>query len=199
MEISSIRTTGILIATKSTEKTVTIAGKSSQSQTKADQVTLAAVDSLELTTYTAGGTTSDSSATEVVSASEIDVGALRDSYREAIRERVSYLLGKIFGSDDRTAAEVLFGSAGISSTESSTLDSYYSPEETAQRIVDFAISFYSGGDRDEYVSMVKEAVSKGYSQAASAFGDTLPSAAGKTISLVMDALDEFAAEDSASV
>lgn len=68
----------------------------------------------------------------------------------------------------------------------------YSPESTAQRIIDFAFSFYAGGDREEYAEMVRDAVMDGYEQAQAALG-MLPSESTDTINIVMDAIDQFAA------
>ena len=70
---------------------------------------------------------------------------------------------------------------------------YYSPEKTAGRIVNFALSFYTGGDRTEFAEMVKDAVIKGFQEAGAALGGYLPQEALETFSLVMDALDSFAA------
>jgi methylmalonyl-CoA mutase cobalamin-binding subunit len=71
-------------------------------------------------------------------------------------------------------------------------DSYYSAEKTAARIVDFALSFYNGGDREDFARMVQEAVLKGFDQAKVAMGGTLPSISEKTISLVLNAINQFA-------
>ena len=68
----------------------------------------------------------------------------------------------------------------------------YSPENTAQRIIDFALSFYTGGDREEYAEMARNAVMDGYEQARAALG-MLPSESTDTINLVMEAIDTFAA------
>ncbi len=70
---------------------------------------------------------------------------------------------------------------------------YYSPEKTAERIVNFALSFYDGGDRQEYAAMVRKAVTKGFQQAMGAFGGSLPQVSYDTIGLVNAAIDTFAA------
>ena len=75
----------------------------------------------------------------------------------------------------------------------------FSAEITAQRILDFALSFYTGGDRQEYVEMVRSAVMKGFQEAQMAFGGFLPEISYRTIDLVNSALDEFAAGGTISI
>jgi hypothetical protein len=81
----------------------------------------------------------------------------------------------------------------------STLPDYYSAEQTAGRIVQFALSFYDGGDHAEYAAMVMDAVMAGYEQAKEYMGGALPSVSGDTISLVMQAVREFAATGSVDI
>jgi len=77
--------------------------------------------------------------------------------------------------------------------EISSIDSdYFSPEKTAQRIIDFALSFYNGGDRQEYAAMIRKAVMKGYNEAMEAFGGFLPQESHETIAIVNKAIDDFA-------
>lgn len=47
------------------------------------------------------------------------------------------------------------------------IDEYWNAENTSQRIVDFAVSFYSlfEGSSDEYLEKIKEAVTDGFNQA----------------------------------
>ena len=71
--------------------------------------------------------------------------------------------------------------------------SAFSPENTANRIVQFALAFYTGGNREEYVAMVREAVMKGFQDAQSAFGGFLPEVSYETFDLVNQALNDFAA------
>jgi len=77
--------------------------------------------------------------------------------------------------------------------ELSSIDSdYFSPDNTAQRIIDFALSFYDGGDRQEYAAMIRKAVMKGYNEAMEAFGGFLPQESHETIAIVSKAIDDFA-------
>ena len=69
---------------------------------------------------------------------------------------------------------------------------YFSPEKTAERIINFALSFYDGGDREEFAAMVKKAVMKGYNEAMKALGGILPPEAHETIKIVNSAIDNFA-------
>ena len=68
----------------------------------------------------------------------------------------------------------------------------FSPEKTAGRILDFALSFYDGGDRQEFAAMAREAVMKGFNEAMKAFGGSLPRECHDTIRIVNEALDDFA-------
>jgi len=69
---------------------------------------------------------------------------------------------------------------------------YFSPEKTAEKIINFALSFYDGGDREEFATMVKKAVMKGYNEAMKALGGILPPEAHETIEIVNRAIDNFA-------
>jgi len=136
-------------------------------------------------------------------------------YLEIIRERVAYLLRKA-AEQSAEYREKLAGSAagdqgdaavraetleitGIiavsraeSTAESVSLPSYFSAENTAARIIRFALSFYGGGDRKEYAAMVREAVLKGFEDARAALGGFLPEVSFETLDLVNAALDDFA-------
>ena len=138
---------------------------------------------------------------------------LYEQYLDMIRRRVEYLLNQLIQNSEHYDSQQSQDTGGVldvnsSHTESTimlsrtvsidgeiTISDYYSPEQTAERIVNFALSFYSGGDRNEFTEMVKEAVLKGYHEALEAMGGNLPSVAQKTISLVMNALDSFAAAE----
>jgi len=137
------------------------------------------------------------------------------TYLEMIRERVAYLLEKLANSinrQDTSSVNSIFSDNATKTTSSTdyigqllnasqktsatTLEitsGYYSAEQTSQRIVQFALLFYDGGDRSEYVDMVKSAVLKGYNEAKKALGGYLPPVADNTIALAMEAFDQFAA------
>jgi hypothetical protein len=106
-----------------------------------------------------------------------------DAFLKIIRNRVKVLLDSLNGKTDNSSAPAM---PSLEDT------GYYSAEQTASRIVDFALSFYSGGDRAEFASKVGKAVMKGYNEALGAAGGSLPPVAADTISRVMDQLQQFA-------
>lgn len=142
---------------------------------------------------------------------------VQEQYLDIIRKKVEYLLNQLAQNSNKSSAGSLSGDRSslyrsstiyeytlysestfmLSKTYSPDGDiavpDYYSPEKTAGRIVNFALSFYSGGDRNEFAAMVKDAVMKGFQEAGAALGGYLPPQAQETFSLVMDALDSFAA------
>lgn len=75
-------------------------------------------------------------------------------------------------------------------TELVSEDGYFGVEKTAQRIVDFAINAF-GGDATKLTQM-KDAIDKGFKDAADVFGGELPEISHQTYAAVMDKLDEFA-------
>ena len=108
-------------------------------------------------------------------------------YLELIKERVEYLLNQITEERNRIL--------NLSKTDSNInvadlLD--FSPEKTAERIINFALSFYDGGDRQKFAAMVKKAVMKGFNEAMIALGGFLPQESYETINIVNEALENFA-------
>ena len=69
---------------------------------------------------------------------------------------------------------------------------YFSPQKTAERIINFALSFYDGGDRQAFAAMVRDAVMKGFNEAMAAIGGSLPQETHETIEIVNRAIDDFA-------
>lgn len=139
---------------------------------------------------------------------------LLQRYHDLILERVAYLLGEISTQEDGTsgdsepdssASASLTYAASISSSQSIEVSGtitdadYFSAENTAQRIVSFALSFYDGGDRGEYAEMVRDAVMEGFNEALGAFGGYLPQVSYDTINLVNEAIDEFASGGSINI
>ncbi len=136
-----------------------------------------------------------------------------DDYLEVIRERVEYLLKDAAEKAEEYRRMLLGGEramtgsgvaettdAEIFMTESTsvTLDmAFFSAENTASRIVQFALSFYDGGDREAYVAEVRSAVMKGFKEAKAAFGGFLPEVSYRTIEMVNDAFNSFAAGEDA--
>jgi hypothetical protein len=86
-----------------------------------------------------------------------------------------------------------------SSNEIPGLPEYWNAENTSQRIVDFATSFYSAfkGSGSDFLSMIKDAIEKGFSQAKDIMGN-LPDPVSKLVNnthdLVMQKLDKWAAD-----
>ena len=73
---------------------------------------------------------------------------------------------------------------------------YYSVENTAARILDFAVAL-SGGDPSK-ISLLKDAVEKGMKMAEDSWGDKLPEISYQTFDAVMKGFDEWEAAGSAS-
>jgi hypothetical protein len=77
------------------------------------------------------------------------------------------------------------------------LPEYWNAENTSQRIVDFATSFYSmfKGSGEDFLAMIKDAIGQGFSQAKDITGE-LPDAVSKLVNnthdLVMKKLDAWA-------
>ncbi|MCE5249724.1 DUF5610 domain-containing protein [bacterium] len=212
-QVYSQSTSGKLSRTSAT------ADISYQNQGDSVQLSLTGRIEYEEVTYSAEGTLSQTAPVEEESGTEESNLAenLYNRYLEIIRKRIEYLLQEIFGqgkngdsssfskiySIDQAAYESLSSSESMYSVSGEmsidatiAVPDAYSPENTAKRIVSFALSFYDGGDREAYASMAKEAVMKGYLEAREALGGFLPSEADQTISLVMEALDNFASGNS---
>lgn len=129
-----------------------------------------------------------------------NVSSLRfgSTFLEIIQNRVKYLLEALAGNTSDSsgsgvpAAQSDTSASSADGTADSSSASYYSAEQTATRIVGFALAFFDGGDRTEFAAKVGDAVMKGYNQALEAMGGSLPDIVGDTISQVMDQLRQFA-------
>jgi hypothetical protein len=73
---------------------------------------------------------------------------------------------------------------------------YFSVEETAARMLDFAVAI-SGGDPAR-IDVLRNAVERGFAQAERMFGGELPEISHQTLEAVMNGFDEWAAAGSAS-
>lgn len=136
-----------------------------------------------------------------------------DDYLDVIRDRVEYLLKDAAEKAEEYRRMLLGGErvltgSGVAETSetveimtestSVTLDmANFSAESTASRIVQFALSFYDGGDREAYVAEIRSAVMKGFNEAKAAFGGFLPEVSYRTIEMVNDAFNSFAAGEDA--
>lgn len=72
-------------------------------------------------------------------------------------------------------------------------DGYFGVEQTSQRIVDFAINAF--GNDPAKLTQMKDAIEKGFKEAAEAFGGMLPEISHQTYAAIMDKLDTFAGLD----
>jgi len=143
---------------------------------------------------------------ETADAGEAAFSRAFNQYLELIRQRVEYLIleaehlaeeyrGQLTGSAGTETRSVSTERVSAASeTTTVTLETaFFTAENTADRIVQFALSFYQGGDREEYAEMAREAVMKGFNEALEALGGYLPEISYRTIELVNEALDRFAA------
>ena len=73
---------------------------------------------------------------------------------------------------------------------------YFSVEETAARMLDFAVAL-TGGDPAQ-IEVMRDAVQRGFDQAERMFGGELPEISHQTLQAVMNGFDEWAAAGSAS-
>lgn len=170
-----------------------------------DSVLLTQSMNYESSTYTAEistGASSRSSSDETAASSDAkttvetsnasSISQFRKTYLNLLAERVQYLLESI-GTTGSSAVKLSLGDiVSDSASQISFGESYYSADQTAARIVSFALSFYDGGDREEFADMAGNAVMKGYYKALDTMGGSLPSVSEKTISIVMDELERFA-------
>jgi hypothetical protein len=109
------------------------------------------------------------------------------------------IVNALFGNNEENAQMVSDPRAFDESKEIPGLPEYWNAENTSQRIVDFAVSFagmYKGGN-EEFVSMIKDAIEQGFSQARDILGN-LPDPVGKLVdkthALVMDKIDKWASD-----
>jgi hypothetical protein len=73
---------------------------------------------------------------------------------------------------------------------------YFSVEETAARMLDFAVAL-TGGDPAR-IEVMRDAVQRGFDQAERMFGGELPEISHQTLEAVMNGFDEWAAAGSAT-
>lgn len=114
---------------------------------------------------------------------------------EAFKSMVSSIIGKQSG----LAYNAIMGDA--SKIQNGTIDDYWSAEQTAQRIYDFARSL--AGDDDSKLETLRKAVQTGFKQAGAKISSSgkvsgLPSICGDTYSLIMDKFDKWAKESGQS-
>lgn len=71
---------------------------------------------------------------------------------------------------------------------------YWSVENTARRLVDFATSLYGGGDRGEHLAKMTDGLEQGFEAAKEAFGGALPEISRQTVDLAKKMLADWANE-----
>jgi len=73
---------------------------------------------------------------------------------------------------------------------------YYSVDETASRILNFAVAL-SGGDPNK-IDLLRNAVMQGFGAAEKSWGDKLPDITQRTLEAVKNGFDEWAAAGNAN-
>ena len=100
---------------------------------------------------------------------------------QGVASKITTDAGEIdLGSLTPEAAQELIGEKG-----------YFGVEKTSQRIVDFALNAF-GADPTK-LTQIKDAIEKGFQDAAAVFGGQLPEISHQTYAAVMEKLDTFAA------
>ncbi|MCL2664520.1 MAG: hypothetical protein FWE82_02810 [Defluviitaleaceae bacterium] len=129
---------------------------------------------------------------------------------ENFRKLVEGLLGKqadkvqqaLFGRDPMTFTRADFEmlevdeATRLAAQKDIEEGGYYSVENTAARILDFAVAL-SGGDPSK-IAVLREAVEKGLKMAENSWGGKLPEISYKTFDAVMKGFDEWEQAGSAS-
>ena len=145
---------------------------------------------------------------------ETSLSASGNNSKEDWQKVVDYLKSQYSDLKDGIMKSFL-KDKGISLTDNTTtpvstnndikgLPDYWNAENTSQRIVDFATSFYGmfKGSGSDFVSMMKDAIDKGFSMANDTTGD-LPDAVsklvGNTHDLAMQKLDDWAKQQGITV
>ena len=132
------------------------------------------------------------------------IQAIKDEYSKMKGQIVATLFGNENSDSAASSGTVQDPKAFDETKEIPGLPDYWNAENTAQRIVDFATSFLKDfqGGTDEFVSMIKDAIEKGFSQAKDILGKDLPDPVtklvAKTHALVMEKIDNWAKAQSAS-
>lgn len=160
-------------------------------------------DSSNVSSNDAAGSADQSGGT--AASDTISLLQIRNSYFDTIQSGIKSLFESLSGNNTNSSSSSSSSSfsdlystvsgakvSSLGNTTESSDSSYYSADQTADRIAGFALSFYSGGDRAEYVAEVGEAVMKGYAQAIESMGGNVPDISRETISRVMDKLQQFA-------
>lgn len=135
--------------------------------------------------------------------------------QKAIKRYRQLIEGQVFGSAPGRiqprppladqGGRLFEGIESISVSETLTIDmdvvdtEYWSAENTAKRLVDFALSLYAGGDRQAHLEKMVAGLEEGFNQAKEAFGGWLPDISARTIDLAKKNLAQWASEGAPSV
>jgi gas vesicle protein len=117
-----------------------------------------------------------------------------------VKDQLKKMSNEIVKSFLKDAGIETGSSEDVNQTDPSavTVPEYWNAENTSQRIVDFAVSFFDAfkGKGDEFLSKIKAAIEDGFSQAKKAFGDDFSDGVSTLISdthdLIMKKLDSWA-------
>jgi hypothetical protein len=96
------------------------------------------------------------------------------------------------GAPPQKSVEVSAVSASVAIRMDVVDPEYWSVDNTAGRLKDFALSLYGGGDRQAHVDRMTKAMEEGYRQAAGAFGGKLPEIARQTLDAAQKMLSDWA-------
>jgi len=123
---------------------------------------------------------------------------IKNSYDQLKKDILGSFL-KSIGADVADTAE----SEEVASAKPLEIPEYWNAENTSQRIVDFAVSFYgmANGSGEEFLETIKSAIEEGFKQARDLMGDLpeeVSSLVDDTWSLVMEKLDAWAVEQGIS-
>ncbi|MBF0430854.1 MAG: hypothetical protein HQK83_06215 [Fibrobacteria bacterium] len=158
-------------------------------------------DSLEIS-YSAESLNAFSMQGDMENSKDIDAGVFK-KLDEFIKQQKQMLLDYLFGNKEHPFGEgIKTGQIeGVEPTTELNIPEYWNAENTSQRIVDFATSFFSMSDKgaNEFGTMMMEAVKKGFEEASAITGQ-LPGAAGELVAdtqqLTMEKLEAWMAQNS---
>jgi hypothetical protein len=124
------------------------------------------------------------------------VDKVKEEYLE-FRERIIKKFIESLDSDSQESAGETETAAPAQDAEIPGLPEYWNAENTSQRIVDFAVSFYGVAEATgkEYYDMMRSAIEEGFNQAMGELGslpDAVNSLAHKTIELALEKLEQWA-------
>ncbi len=123
--------------------------------------------------------------------------------KDFIEQQEQQLLAHFFGNNDNSMIQkVMNGSSvAVQNTPELKIPEFWNAENTSQRIVDFALSFYSFSDKspEEYAKMMKNAVKAGFEQAGAVLGERpseVEALVSQTEKLAMEKFDRWIQEQS---